>query len=84
MPALRDKTFAVTGMFNNSQRSAVLKEIEQSGGKVGSSVDLNTDYLIAGEKASSSNLDSAKQFGVPIISLDDLRRMIRTTELHDN
>ena len=50
---LAGKTFVITGKFAELTRDQLSEWIEQSGGKVSSSVSAKTDYLVAGESAGS-------------------------------
>ena len=49
--------------------------IEDNGGKVASSVSKKTDYLCAGE-GSVGKTDKATKLGVPIITTEDLEKMV--------
>ena len=49
--------------------------IEKNGGKVVSSVSKKTSYLLMGEDAGSKER-KARELGVPIIGLDELKGMI--------
>lgn len=49
--------------------------IEDNGGTVSSSVSKKTDYLCAGE-GSGSKSDKANKLGIPVITTDDLKKMI--------
>jgi DNA ligase (NAD+) len=49
--------------------------IEDNGGTVSSSVSKKTDYLCAGE-GSVGKTDKATKLGVPIITTDDLEKMV--------
>lgn len=72
---LDGKTFVITGTLEGLSRDEAVSLIEKNGGKVTGSVSKKTDYLIAGE-AAGSKLDKAKKLGIPILSLDDLNKMI--------
>jgi DNA ligase (NAD+) len=60
------KTFVLTGSLSAIKRSAAKETITQKGGKVGSSVSRNTDYLVVGE-APGSKLQKAQEMGISIL-----------------
>ena len=72
---LAGKTFVITGKFAELTRDQLSEWIEQSGGKVSSSVSAKTDYLVAGESA-GSKLDKAQKLGVAIISDQALKQLV--------
>ncbi len=63
---LRGKIFVITGKMINHSRETLKQMIKDNGGRVGSAISSNTDYLIAGEKA-GSKLGQAKEMGVKVI-----------------
>jgi DNA ligase (NAD+) len=65
---LTGKTFVVTGTLSKS-RNEFVSMIEESGGKVSSSVSKKTDYLLAGENA-GSKLEKAEKLGISILTED--------------
>jgi len=73
---LAGKTLVVTGTLQHFKRDEIKKLILQAGGRASGSVSKNTDYLVAGEKA-GSKLDRAKELGVPILSEEKFRRIVR-------
>lgn len=68
---LAGKTLVVSGVFSVS-REELKKYIEAHGGKIGSSISKNTDYLVAGEKSGESKMQKAQKLGVQVISEDKL------------
>ena len=72
---LKDKTFVITGSFDNYSRSDITKLIEKNGGKVSGSISKKTSFLIAGEDA-GSKLSKAESLSIPIISVEHLEKMI--------
>lgn len=64
---LAGKTFVITGTLPNYKRGDVEKMIRDNGGKTGSSVSKNTDYLIAGAEP-GSKLDKARELGVKVLN----------------
>ncbi|MBO5712209.1 MAG: NAD-dependent DNA ligase LigA [Acholeplasmatales bacterium] len=69
-----EKTFCITGTFNES-REVLKKKIEALGGIFVSSVSKNTDILFVGDKA-GSKLDKAKKLGVTIYNENDLMEIL--------
>ncbi len=66
-----DKTFVITGSFEDFKRSELKSKIEKLGGKVSSSISKKTDFLICGKDA-GSKLDKAKALGVKIVYENEL------------
>lgn len=72
---LGGKSFAITGSLSSS-RHIIEKQITAAGGKVMTAISKNTDYLVAGEGGGSKR-EKATKLNIPIISEDDLRKMIQ-------
>lgn len=72
---LLGKTLVVSGVFSIS-REELKKFIESHGGKIGSSISGNTDYLVAGEKSGDSKMQKAQKLGVQVISELELYKII--------
>ena len=60
------KTFVLTGSLSTIKRTAAKESITQNGGKVGSSISRNTDYLVVGETP-GSKLQKARELGISIL-----------------
>lgn len=73
--SLAGLTFVLTGTLPTFSREEAAALIELHGGKVTGSVSKKTSYVLMGESP-GSKADKARQLGVPIISEDDLRRMV--------
>ena len=75
---LTGMTFVITGSLNNYEnRDALVKVIEDNGGKSASSVSKNTTYLINNDTMSNSTKNKkAKELNIPIISEDDFAKLI--------
>lgn len=73
--ALTGLTFCITGTLDGMSRGDAEKLIESNGGKPVSSVSKKTSYLLMGADAGSKER-KARELGVPVISLEELKDMI--------
>ena len=73
--SLAGLTFCITGTLEGMSRSEAEALIESNGGKPVSSVSKKTSYLLMGADASSKER-KARELGVPIIGIDELKDMI--------
>ena len=75
---LDGKSFCITGSLTHySNRDALVKAIDDNGGKYVSSVSKKTDYLINNDKTSTSGKNKkAMDLNIPIISEEDFINMI--------
>lgn len=76
---LNGKNFCITGsLVHYANRDALVKAIEDNGGKYISSVSKKTDYLISNDKNSTSGKNKkAIDLKIPIISEEDFLNMIK-------
>jgi DNA ligase (NAD+) len=75
-PGLLDgKTVVVTGTLVRYKRADIEKRIADLGGKAGSSVSKNTDFVVAGADA-GSKLAKATALGIKVLSEDEFEQMI--------
>lgn len=76
---LDGKSFCITGSLTHyANRDALVKAIEDNGGKYVSSVSKKTDYLINNDKTSKSGKNKkATDLNIPIISEEDFLNMIK-------
>jgi len=70
--------FVLTGALSES-RDAIVRRIEQAGGKVVSAVSKKTDYVVAGSDA-GSKLTKATDLGIPVLDEEALLRLLRRDE----
>lgn len=75
---LDGKTFVITGKLERFENRDVAKStIESHGGKVGSSVNLKTNYLVNNDiNSNSSKNKKAKELGISIITENQLLEML--------
>ena len=73
--SLAGLTFCITGTLEGMSRSEAETLIESNGGKPVSSVSKKTSYLLMGADAGSKER-KARELGVPIIGLEELKEMI--------
>lgn len=75
---LANKVFCITGSLNHfANRDEAQKKIESMGGKVSGSVSAKTSYLVNNDVNSTSGKNKkAKELGVPIISEEELLKML--------
>jgi DNA ligase (NAD+) len=71
---LTGTNFCLSGGFAEGKKHWEA-EIENLGGKCSSGVGTKTDYLVAGD-GSGAKSDKAKKLGIPIIDVDDLKKML--------
>lgn len=76
----KDKKFVITGAISGySNRNTIIDIIEMNGGKVSSTVNKDTDYLLCEGLSNSSKSKKAMQYGTKIINGDDFREMYKTS-----
>ena len=75
---LTNLTFVITGSLNEyKNREELIKQIEELGGKVTSSVSKNTNYLINNDISSNSSKNkTAKELNIPIITENQFKEII--------
>ena len=75
---LRGKVFCITGSLNHfANRDEAKEKIEAAGGKVSGSVSAKTSYLVNNDTESTSGKNKkAKELNVPIISEEELIKML--------
>ncbi len=74
---LAGKNLVISGVFRNYSREELHAMIEAHGGKNQSSVNSNTNYVVAGEGMGPSKREKAMKLGIPVISEDDFITLIQ-------
>lgn len=64
---LNNKTFVISGVFEDHSREELKSLIDQNGGKNLSSISSKTNFLLAGDKVGPSKLKKAKDLDIMII-----------------
>ncbi len=70
------KTIVISGTFTHHSRDEYKAIIEAHGGKNGSSVSKNTDFILAGDNMGPAKLQKAEKLGVPVIDEDAFLAML--------
>ncbi|WP_164112576.1 MULTISPECIES: NAD-dependent DNA ligase LigA [Sphingobacterium] len=73
---LEGKTFLISGVFATHSREDLSALIESHGGKMLSSISSKLNYLVAGDKMGPSKLVKAEKLKIPIITDEELLKMI--------
>ena len=73
--ALAGQTFVLTGELSRFTRKEATERLEALGAKVSGSVSKKTSYVVAGE-AAGSKLQKANELGVPVLSEEDLIKLL--------
>ena len=76
---LAGKTFVLTGTLPTMDRKEAAALIEAQGGKVSGSVSKKTSYVVAGE-AAGSKLQKANDLGIPVLTEDELMKLLSEGE----
>ena len=76
---LQGKTYVLTGTLSSMTRNDAKARLQALGAKVAGSVSAKTSAVIAGEKA-GSKLARAEKLGVPVLSEDDLIKLLEQGE----
>jgi DNA ligase (NAD+) len=74
---LQNKSFVISGVFENYERDQLQEIIVAHGGRILSGVSAKLDYLLAGDNMGPAKREKAEKLGVTIISIEDFEKMIR-------
>jgi DNA ligase (NAD+) len=73
---LTGKTYVITGTLERFTRDEAAAELEAKGAKVSNSVSGKTTGLVVGEEPGNSKLTKARKLEVPLLSEEDLLRLL--------
>jgi DNA ligase (NAD+) len=74
----KNVVFVITGKFDNTSRVELAKRIDESQiGIVERRLTGKTKYLVVGDSAGKSKVDKAVKMNIPMITLDELNKMIQ-------
>ncbi len=77
--SLKNKTFMLTGKLNGMSRAEAKSLIEKNSGKIISKVNKKLDYLITGEKPTTTKIKHAKDLNIKIIAQDEWIKILNKT-----
>ena len=69
-------TFVVTGALEGFTRVSIGEFIESHGGKISETVNAKTSFLVVGDKPGESKIGKSVDFGVKVIELGTLMKMV--------
>jgi len=78
---LANKSFVISGTFQNYERDQLHEIILKNGGRILSSVSGKLDYLVAGDNMGPSKREKAEKLGVKIISEQDFEKLLQGQSL---
>ena len=73
---LKNKSFMFTGKLDGISRAEVKSLIEKNSGTTLSTVNKNLDFLVIGEKPTKRKVEQAKNIGIKVISLNELKKLL--------
>jgi DNA ligase (NAD+) len=74
---LEGKSFIISGVFENYSRDELKDIIEANSGKIVSSISAKLNFLVAGDNMGPAKLEKATKLQIPIISDNDLIKMLQ-------
>ena len=73
---LKNKTFMFTGKLKEISRAEAKSLVEQNSGKIISNVNKKLNFLIVGEKPTTSKIKKAKELNINILTQDAWIKML--------
>jgi len=78
---LGNKSFVISGVFENYEREELQDIIIKNGGRILSGVSGKLDYLVAGDNMGPSKREKAEKLGVKIISEKEFEKLLKGSDL---
>lgn len=75
---LANKTFVVSGNFQQLERTTLKTQIKRYGGTLFTAMSKNVDYLVVGERAGPTKLAAAQKMGIQILSEEQIINMLES------
>ncbi len=76
---LKNKSFMFTGKLSGISRAEAKSLVEKNSGITLSSVSKNLNFLVLGDKPTNRKVIQAKNLGVKVIKLEDLKKLLDET-----
>ena len=73
---LKDKSFMFTGKLSGISRAEAKSLIEKNSGITLTNVSKNLNYLVIGENPTKRKVDQAISYGIKVIKLDELNKLL--------
>lgn len=73
---LKDKSFVISGVFENHSRDEYKGIIEQHGGRISSAISKKTDFILAGANMGPSKYEKARKLEISIIDEKEFLSML--------
>ena len=73
------KSFLISGVFTKYSREELKDKIEANGGKILSGISAKLNFLVAGDNMGPSKLQKAQKLNIPIISEEELDKMLESS-----
>ena len=73
---LKDKSFMFTGKLSGISRAEAQSLIEKNSGITLTNVSKNLNYLVIGENPTKRKVDQAISYGIKVIKLDELNKLL--------
>jgi DNA ligase (NAD+) len=74
---LSNKSFVISGTFQNYERDQLQEVIIKNGGRILSGVSGKLDYLVAGDNMGPAKREKAEKLGVKIISEEEFEQLLK-------
>ena len=76
---MKSKTFMFTGKLNEISRAEAKSLVEQNSGKIISNVNKKLNFLVIGDKPTSSKIKKAKELSIKTLTQAEWMKMLNKT-----